>query len=99
MDQQSFSAYVSHSLNFSYSVSTKSENVTNKLNEGGMLDGAKQAEGWSFIYKPPPGRGEVFTRVIHHKQGFLYFVIWCYLGRGLCPALAAVLPCSMMDRA
>lgn len=45
MDQQSFSAYVSHSLNFSYSVSTTSENVTNKLNEGGMLDGAKQAEG------------------------------------------------------
>lgn len=79
MDQQSFSAYVSHSLNFSYSVSTKSENVTNKLNEGGMLDGAKQAEGWRFIYKPPPGRGEVFTGLfITSKASYtlLSGVIW-----------------------
>lgn len=98
MDQQSFSAYINHSLNFSYSVSTKSENVTDELNEGGMLERNKP-KGEVLFTSHRLVEGKIFTRVIHHKQGFLYFVIWCYLGRGLCPALAAVLPCGMMDRA
>lgn len=64
-----------------------------------------QSWGEVLFTAPPPlftscrERGKIFIKVIHHEWLCLYFLIRCYLGRGLCPALAASGPSPMMDSA